>query len=100
MHTLVLLEVGVAVGVAVAVAVGVEVGHRALRLRAGARSSSFSAPPAEVSVSPPVAWLAPNVLSVRQCDRLLGGTLYAATPCVAQARDPTDDEALEEADAG
>ncbi len=99
-----------------------------------------------------VAWLAPNVLSVRHWDRLLGGTLYAATPrvdwatllrrtfsvdvlacdaChgrmrvlgrvterdtvrailerlamaadaprVARARDPTDDEALEEADAG
>jgi hypothetical protein len=99
-----------------------------------------------------VAWLAPNVLSVRHCDRLLGGALYAATPrvdwatllrrtfsvdvlecaaCggrmrvlgrvterdtvrailerlamaadaprVARARDPTDDEALEEADAG
>ena len=99
-----------------------------------------------------VAWLAPNVLSVRHWNRLLGGALYAATPrvdwatllrrtfsvdvlecaachgrmrvlasvtqrdtvrailerlamaaeapCVARARDPTDDEAVEEADAG
>ncbi len=29
-----------------------------------------------------VAWLAPNVRSVRHWDRLLGGALYAATPRV------------------
>ncbi len=98
-----------------------------------------------------VAWLAPNVLSVRHWNGLVAGALYAATPrpdwatllrrtfsvdvlacdarhgrmrvlgrvterdtvravlerlpmaaeapCVARARDPTDDESLEEADA-
>jgi hypothetical protein len=117
----------------------------------GARSSSRSAPPPAASATPAVAWLAPNVLSVRHWDRLLGGALYAATPrvdwatllrrtfsvdvlecaachgrmrvlggvtepnavrailerlameaeapSVARARDPTDDEAIEEADA-
>jgi len=116
------------------------------------RSSSRGAPPHAASPRPAVALLAPNVLSVRHWDRLLGGVLYAATPrvdwatllrrtfsvdvlecatchgrmrvlgsvtdrdavrailerlameaeapSVARARDPTDDEAIEEADAG
>jgi hypothetical protein len=51
----------------------------------GGRGEIISLPPAVVARPGDVITLAPNVLSVRHWDRLLGGVLYAATPRVEWA---------------
>jgi hypothetical protein len=48
----------------------------------GRAAENITLPPAVVARPGDVIALAPNVLSVRHWDRLLGGLLYAATPRV------------------
>ena len=53
--------------------------------RTGRRAEIITLPPVVVARPGDVIALAPNVLSVRHWDRLLGGVLYAATPRVEWA---------------